>query len=52
MNIIVWLEFELTNYDVAVQHVTHYGDIVVLVKKKKKEKRNELYNKIYIYIFH
>ena len=21
----VWLEFELTNYDIAVQHVNHYA---------------------------
>ena len=25
MNVIKWLEFELTHYDVAMQHVNHYA---------------------------
>ena len=24
MNVIAWLEFELADYDVAVQHISHY----------------------------
>ena len=25
MNLIAWLEFELTEYDVEVQHINHYS---------------------------
>ena len=29
VNAIAWLEFELGNYDVAVQHVNHYATLSI-----------------------
>ena len=43
VNLITWLEFERAYFEAAIQHFSHYGDlIVVLIKYRLKSTLSEL----------